>query len=110
VILLLIRLAVTVWSGLTVYADDQGAGPLAGVVANARAQGGASVGEREDGERQNGALEARERYWEELHEFSANLTLVLVVLRIAGVVLASFVHCENVPRSMVSGTKRPLDK
>ena len=117
VILLLISLAGTVWSGLSVYAYDQGAGPLAGVLIGASVPGGTSVSEREDGkagaaapalgrDNQN-ALEAQEEYWEELHEFFANLTLVLVALHIAGVLLASFAHRENLPWAMISGTKRP---
>ena len=106
VILLLISLGATVWSGLTVYAYDQGAGPLAGVLVTGTAQGGASINEREGGEENESAFEAREEYWEELHEFFANLTLLLVALHIAGVLLASFVHRENLPWAMLSGYKR----
>ena len=104
VIVLLISLAGTVWSGLTVYAYDQGAGPLAGVLVSGPTGSGQVVGQ----ENAN-AFEAREEYWEEIHEFFANLTLVLVILHIAGVLLASFVHRENLPRSMVTGYKRPPD-
>ena len=88
VILLLICLAATVWSGLTVYAYDQGAGPLARVFV----QGG-----------------AEEEFWEELHELLANFTLVLVGLHIAGVALASFAHRENLVRAMLSGYKRKAE-
>jgi cytochrome b len=110
VILLLISLAASVWSGLTVYAYDQGAGPLAGVLVSGTAPGRALVSEREDGEETGSASEAREEYWEELHEFFANLTLLLVVLHIAGVLLASFVHRENLPWAMVTGYKRASRK
>jgi cytochrome b len=88
VILLLICVAATVWSGLTVYAYDQGAGPLAGLFV----KGGG------DGE-----------FWEETHEFLANFTLVLVGLHIAGVVLASFAHRENLVQAMVTGYKRKAE-
>jgi cytochrome b len=113
VILLLISLGATVWSGLTVYAYDEGAGPLAEVLVGEAARGSASVNEREDGSQGRGtesAFEAQEEYWEELHEFCANLTLVLVAFHIAGVLLASFVHRENLPWSMVSGYKRAPDE
>jgi cytochrome b len=84
---LLVSLALTTGSGLVVYAYDKHAGPLAGMVA-------ADVSE------------SVEDFWEETHEVLANLTLLLVVLHIAGVGLASFSHKENLVRAMVTGKKR----
>ncbi len=84
VVVLLLFLAATVVTGLVVYGGDQQAGPLAGMFT------------KETGE----AVE-------DVHELLANITLALVLAHIAAVVLASFVHRENLVRAMITGYKRP---
>lgn len=107
---------VTVGSGLVLYTIEDNAGPLAGIVSGAPAQGTAPVlgeeeegeyGEEEEGEYEGG--EGSEDLWEEIHEVLANVMLVLVILHIGGVLLASYVHHENLARAMVTGRKRPQD-
>lgn len=105
VVLLLLSLGATVASGLTVYAYDRRAGPLApfliqGATATERSAPAAS------GPEGRPAAENDEEFWEEAHEFLANFTLVLVGLHVAGVLLASYVHRENLARAMVTGYKR----
>jgi cytochrome b len=131
VLLLLASLAVTTGSGLTLYAVQEGAGPLAGIVgaggagdaaggratpadpayadearpAYAAREEGEEQEEREDGEGEAGGEGAGE-WLGEVHELFANLSLFLVLLHVAGVVASSIAHGENLPRAMVTGTKR----
>jgi cytochrome b len=102
VLALLAGLAATVWSGMELYAVEEQAGPLAAVAA-APLQVASSDEDGERGEGRNNGL------WEDVHEVLANLTLVLVLLHIAGVVLASVVHRENLARAMLTGLKRAGD-
>ncbi|MCK5120425.1 MAG: cytochrome b/b6 domain-containing protein [Methylococcales bacterium] len=83
IVLLLISLLLTVLSGFAVYGADQGAGPLA-----------------------NMAGSSYKDLWEEVHEFFANFTLLLIIIHIIGVLLESFVHAENLVRSMWNGYKK----
>lgn len=90
---LLVSLVATATAGLMLYAVHDGAGPLSSFVAPA-AQG---PGAPED---------PREEFWEETHELFANITLLLVLLHVAGVALASRAHKENLVRAMITGEKR----
>jgi cytochrome b len=83
VVLLLVFLAATVVTGLVVYGGDQQAGPLAGMFTKATGEA-----------------------MEDVHEVIANITLALVLAHVAAVVLASFVHRENLVRAMLTGYKR----
>lgn len=46
-----------------------------------------------------------EDWWEELHEIATDLMLLVVLVHIAGVVVSSALHKENLPSSMVTGYK-----
>ncbi|MEQ1638600.1 MAG: cytochrome b/b6 domain-containing protein [Methylococcales bacterium] len=82
IVLLLLSLLFTSLTGFAVYGADQAAGPLA------------TIGN------------AHEEFWEEIHEFFANFTLLLVVVHIIGVAIESWIHRENLARAMVHGFKK----
>jgi cytochrome b len=81
--LLIASLFMTVISGLIVYAADQNLGPLAGLVGT-----------------------RHEKLWEEIHEITANFTMLLVIVHVLGVAFESFIHNENLVKSMWNGYKK----
>lgn len=86
VLALLVFLILTTLSGLFAYAVDEQAGPLAGIAPSLSFLSGEA--------------------WEEMHEFFANFTLFLVFFHILGVLMESFIHRENLIKSMITGQKR----
>jgi len=89
IVVLLASLLVTGFSGMALYAVEQHAGPLAGWLG--------TLGE------------TWEEVFEGLHEFFANFTLFLVVVHVAGVLVESLLHGENLVRAMFTGRKREAD-
>lgn len=109
-IALWVGLLAVVWSGLELYAVEEGAGPLAAVSSQADQVSSKApdvlVLVRSDDDDENKSEDKQESAWEDIHEALSNFVLLLVLLHIAGVTLASLVHRENLPRSMVTGMKR----
>jgi cytochrome b len=85
IVALLICLVLTAVTGLLAYGAT-GSGPLTGLFASSAGFGS--------------------EWLEEVHEFFANFTLLLVVVHVGGVAFESLLHKENLVRSMFTGTKR----
>ena len=120
VFLLLFSLTAATVTGIALLAVEENAGPLApwlgqeaGIEKSMLTLGPlaapalASEDEDENNENEDeNNDEERGEILEEIHEFFSNLTLLLVIMHIAGVALASIVHKENLARAMVTGRKR----
>ena len=102
-IALLVSLLAATVSGLALYAVEENAGPLAGLVGGAGRPTAQTAGRHEDA---TGQGDKGEELLEEVHEFFSHFTLFLVFLHIGGVVVSSLVHKENLPRAMITGRKR----
>ena len=86
VVALIVSLVATGLSGLAVYGAQELSGPLAPLFS--------------------GLSEVWAHVLEDVHEVLANLTLLLVLLHVAGVAFASLQHRENLVKAMITGMKR----
>ncbi len=103
VVTLLISLFMVSLSGLKLYAVEEGLGPLAAgnnitLISSAYADS--------DEKPENNEHDQEEEFWEEIHEFFANFTLLLVILHITGVYISGYLHKENIVKAMITGRKK----
>ena len=85
ILALIASLIITTTTGIVVYGGEENAGLLAGLVSERVGEG-----------------------FEDIHEFFANFTLLLVLVHVAGVVVESLIHRENLISAMITGYKRAL--
>lgn len=107
IIVLLLSLIVVTYSGLKVYAIEEGAGPLASPATELSFIKTAYADDDEDEhEHEEHGEDEEEEFWEEIHEASSNFVLFLVLLHIAGVIVSGRLHGENLVKAMISGKKK----
>ena len=69
-------------------------------------------GEDEEHERKGGKYDSEkhvqeeDEFWEELHELSTNIILLLIFLHVTGIVVSSRLHNENLIAAMIAGKKK----
>ena len=105
--LLLSLLGVSV-TGLVLQEVKEGSGTFASISAGTSVTPLAVIAEAvADNDDNEGGEENEDgdEMWKELHEFFANLCLLLVALHITGVIVGSLVHRENLVRAMFTGRK-----
>ncbi|MCW8910865.1 MAG: cytochrome b/b6 domain-containing protein [Gammaproteobacteria bacterium] len=85
ILLMIISLLITTITGIAVYGAEEQLGPLASLFSQSHGFWGDA--------------------FEEIHEFFANFTLLLVLIHVAGVIIESMIHKENLVKSMITGMK-----
>ncbi len=113
VIAMLLCLCVVTVSGLKVYAIEEGLGPLAAdtpeltIINSTYADSDDDDDDSEHEENENGhdVDEEAEEFWEEIHEVSSNLMLLLIFLHIVGVIVSGRLHDEHLVKAMFTGKK-----
>jgi len=106
VVTLLICLLVVTISGLKVYAIEEGRGPLAeGNRVSFISDAFSEEDEEDEKSEKSKNGEEQEDFWEEVHEISSNITVLLVLLHVLGVLVSGKFHNENLVKSMITGKK-----
>ncbi len=112
VMALLVSLFATTISGLQLYAVEEGEGPFAYIATDTELVSMISEGNErtityvsESPKKAFEKDEDDEELWEEIHEFFANFTLLLIFIHIGGVFVSSKLHGENLVKAMIDGYK-----
>lgn len=95
VIILLVMIALTSWSGI----EAQEAEGMEHAAVNVSLISNAHADDDEHDEDEG------DEFWEEIHEALANLTVFFIFLHIVGVFASSVIHNENLVKAMITGYK-----
>ena len=111
IIVLLLNLSLITVSGLKVYAIEEGLGPLAQQLPTVVLINNSYADDDDhDDNKSHGSDHDQEEFWEEIHEWSSNVMLLLILLHIIGVFTASKLHNENLVKAMITGKKQPHNR
>ncbi|MEZ5568319.1 MAG: cytochrome b/b6 domain-containing protein [Halioglobus sp.] len=114
VLVMLVTLLTIAFSGLKLYALEEGKGPFANLnevsfVEKVYADSNDDYDRDHDDDTESGndeeGHEEAEEYWEEIHEASVNFMIILIILHVGGVLLSSRAHGESLVRAMITGRK-----
>jgi len=104
VILLLVMLLITSLTGLKVYGLE-GHGPLAGSADIVLISAAVADDDEDDSGGHEEGSEDAEEWWEKIHEVASNLTVLLILLHVVGVIVSGKLHKENLVKAMITGKK-----
>ncbi len=103
IIALLVSLFAVSYSGLKVYAIEEGLGPLATPTTVTFVK--TAQADDDEDEEHEGEEDEAEEFWEEIHEFFANFLLLLIALHVTGVIVASHREKQHLVKAMITGKK-----
>lgn len=115
VLALLLTLFTVTFSGMKLYAVEEGKGPLAQTISTSLVtqvyadEDEAEKDEIDEDEEDSSEYERDEEleeFWEEVHEASVYFLIMLIVLHVAGVIFSSVLHKESLVKAMITGKKR----
>lgn len=98
VIILLIMLGLTSWTGILLDQQENHASNSVNISIIKSAHADSDEEDEDENE--------VDEFLEEIHEELANLTLLLIFIHVAGVIFSGTIHHENLVRSMFTGMKR----
>ncbi|MES0371981.1 MAG: cytochrome b/b6 domain-containing protein [Mariprofundaceae bacterium] len=100
VIVMILFLTLVSWSGLKAY-EAEGKGPLVAMETSIISEAVADSWYEDD--HRHGHKD--DDFWEDIHEFTVNFMLLLILFHLGGILVSSALHKENLVRAMITGRK-----